>query len=432
MRVMKWSMIALAVTAGTSQLAVAASAQEESKGFVEDSTLSLLARAMYYNRDARNGAGFNRVNGPNGEFIKFKHGHAEESGLSARVLFESGFTQGTIGFGLNAYAGALHQIDTGDGRRGVNMLPENGGNSTSIANAAVKARFSNTTLTYGNQMPSLPVLAFDDGRLLPETFQGTMITSKEVEGLVLNAGHFTAQNVMRQGARDAQRLKGIDVAGGSYAFNDQLTAAAYYSDLEDTFKKKYANVNFVLPITDGQSLTTDFNIYRTDYDRDYTTADQNTIWSLSTKYAVGPHGFTLAYQRSTGDAGFDYGNGDGGGAIFLANSFLSDFNQEDERSWRVSYDLDLSTFGVPGLSMMTAYVWADNITVRNIDDRSIIDNTNGKEHEWYNQVKYVVQEGPAKNLSFKLRSSLLRGTTGNSTNDTNEVRAYIEYPLSIL
>ena len=40
MRVMKWSVIALAVAAGTSQMAVA-SEQSESKGFVEDSTCLL-------------------------------------------------------------------------------------------------------------------------------------------------------------------------------------------------------------------------------------------------------------------------------------------------------------------------------------------------------------------------------------------------------
>ena len=55
MRVMKWSMIALAVAAGTSQMAVASS-QDESKGFVEDSKLNVLIRTFYMNRDARNGA----------------------------------------------------------------------------------------------------------------------------------------------------------------------------------------------------------------------------------------------------------------------------------------------------------------------------------------------------------------------------------------
>ncbi len=55
MKVMKWSVIALAVSAGTSQMALA-SQQSESKGFVEDASLDLLLRNTYYNRDYKDGA----------------------------------------------------------------------------------------------------------------------------------------------------------------------------------------------------------------------------------------------------------------------------------------------------------------------------------------------------------------------------------------
>lgn len=41
MRVMKWSMIALAVSASVSQFAVASS-QDDSKGFFEDQSLNIL------------------------------------------------------------------------------------------------------------------------------------------------------------------------------------------------------------------------------------------------------------------------------------------------------------------------------------------------------------------------------------------------------
>ncbi|SHM08995.1 OprD family porin [Phytopseudomonas punonensis] len=419
MRVMKWSVIALAVAAGTSQMAVA-SEQSESKGFVEDSTLSLLARSMYYNRDARNGASRGAKD----------NGYSEEWGASARAIYESGFTQGTVGFGVNAYAGALWQLDTGGGRRGLGMFPENEGKDLSIANAAVKARFSSTTLTYGSQMPALPVLAYDDGRLLPETFEGTMITSKEIEGLELNAGRFTAQNAMNQSGRDSYSdgvLKSINVAGGSYAFTKDFSAALYYSDLEDHYKRKYANLNYNLPLTEEQALGFDFNIYKSDYDNKFNGGGDNTIWSLQAKYSVGAHAFILAHQRNTGDRGFDYGVGDGGGAIFVANSFLSDFNQEDERSWQASYELDFATYGVPGLSFKTAYIWADNIKTGESND--------GKEHEFFNQVKYTVQNGPAKDLSFRLRGSVLRANSDvNDQNvaDTNEVRFYVNYPLSVL
>lgn len=429
MRVMKWSVIALAVAAGTSQMAVA-SDQSESKGFVEDSTLSLLARSMYYNRDARNGA--SRKIDSNGNRV----GYSEEWGASARALFESGFTQGTVGFGVNAYAGTLWQLDTGSGRRGLGMFPDDNGSEgkdLTIANAAVKARISNTVLTYGSQMPALPVLAYDDGRLLPETFEGTMITSTEIEGLELNVGRFTAQNAMNQSGRDSFRdddgvgiLKSINVAGGSYAFTKDFSAALYYSDLEDRYKRKYANLNYNLPLTEEQALGFDFNIYKSDYDRQFGGGD-NTIWSLAAKYSVGAHAFILAHQRNTGDRGFDYGVGDGGGSIFVANSFLSDFNQEGERSWQASYELDFATYGIPGLSFKTAYIWADNIKTA--------ESGNGKEHEFFNQVKYTVQNGPAKDLSFRLRGSVLRANSDVNDqyiSDTNEVRFYVNYPLSVL
>lgn len=415
MRVMKWSVMALAVAAGTSQMAVA-SDQSESNGFVEDSSLSLLARSMYYNRDARNGAS----RGTEGK------GYSEEWGASARALFESGFTQGTVGVGVNAYAGTLFQLDTGGGRRGVGMFPANEGKDLTIANAAVKARVSNTVLTYGSQMPALPVLAYDDGRLLPETFEGTMITSTEIEGLELNVGHFTAQNEMRQSGRDSFGLKSIDVIGGSYAFTDDLSAAYYYSDLEDFYKRHYGNVNISLPLSEEQALGFDFNVYDSDYDNKFGGGD-NTIWSLAATYSVGAHAFILAHQRNTGSRGFDYGFGDGGGSIFLANSFLSDFNQEGERSWQASYELDFATFGVPGLSFKTAYIWADNIKTA--------ESGNGKEHEFFNQVKYTVQDGPAKDLSFRLRGSVLRANSDVNDqyiSDTNEVRFYVNYPLSVL
>ena len=55
MQVMKWSVIALAVAAGTSQMAVASS-QSESNGFIEDSSFNIFNRAMYFNRDFRNAA----------------------------------------------------------------------------------------------------------------------------------------------------------------------------------------------------------------------------------------------------------------------------------------------------------------------------------------------------------------------------------------
>ena len=166
MRVMKWSMIALAVAAGTSQLAVASS-QDEAKGFVEDSTLNLKTRAMYMNRDFKLGAD---NGGPS------EKGYNEDSGVSLLGVLESGFTPGTVGVGADVMAMGSLRLDGGSGRTSGsagNGLFRNDSDghpekSQGKAGAAVKFRISDTVLKYGDQFTASPVFATDDSRLLPE------------------------------------------------------------------------------------------------------------------------------------------------------------------------------------------------------------------------------------------------------------------------
>jgi hypothetical protein len=196
----------------------------------------------------------------------------------------------------------------------------------------------------------------------------------------------------------------------------------------------------VFPLAKDQSLTLDFNGYRTKLDDSYVrennvTGDDNKIWSLAATFATGPHSFTLAHQRSTGDSnlGYAYGGyqreqnrvGDGGNTIYLANSYWSDFNAEDERSWQLGYGLDFTTFGVPGLTYNVAYVRGDNITTSTSEG--------GTEREIFNQFKYVVQNGPAKDLSVRLRSSVLRVSQKSSEYNVsgNELRVFVDYPISV-
>ncbi len=49
-------------------------------------------------------------------------------------------------------------------------------------------RFSNTVLSYGSQRPMLPIVYADDSRLLYESYTGTMLTSREIDGLEITPG----------------------------------------------------------------------------------------------------------------------------------------------------------------------------------------------------------------------------------------------------
>ena len=415
------SLIALCIAASTSALA---DDQSTAKGFVEDSHLDVLLRNAYMNRD-------------------YKHHNKDrmEWGQGVIGTFTSGFTQGTVGVGVDAFGLYGLRLDGGKGRVGAAGIDffkpgDSGHAQDDIARggAAIKARFSNTVVKFGDQMPALPVLSYDDSRLLPESYTGTLITSKEIEGLELNAGHFTAEARKSAEGRDSGGLKRIDVLGGSYRFNDQFSASLYGSDVEDVLKKQYVNLNYVYPIAKDRSLTLDFNGYRTRLDKDFAKDDNRTnrIWSLAATYAMGAHSFTLAHQRSSGDIGYLYGGyqsadyiGDGGTTIWLANSYWSDFNGKDENSWQVAYGLDFAEYGIPGLSYRVAYVRGDNIDAGQAG--------RGQEREIFNQLQYLVQEGPAKDLKLKLRSSMLRASNNVNSyvDDGNEVRVFVEYPIRV-
>ena len=419
-------LLALGVLSATQAMA---NDQADAKGFVEDSHLNVLARNAYISRDYKNG-----------------QQDKAEWGQGFLGTFSSGFTQGTVDVDMDAFGIYALRLNGGRGKSGAGGIDffKQGASGKAAddiakAGAAVKVRVSNTVLKYGDQMPALPVLMYDNSRLMPESFTGTLLTSKEINGLELNVGRFTAESRKSAEARDSGDLKSINVFGGSYKFTDNLSASLYGSEMEDELRKQYVGVTYALPLQDKQSLTFDFNGYRThvndDYARDVLKVDgqDNKIWSLATTYGFGAHTVTLAYQSSTGEIGYPYGGyrnaggvGDGGNTILLANSYWSDFNAKDERSWQLGYGFDFGAVGIPGLTYNIAYVRGTNI-----DDGS--DRGRGTEREIYNQAKYVVQSGPVKDLSVRLRGSWLRVSSNASDYNVggNEVRVFVDYPISI-
>jgi len=416
-------LLALGIIAATHAMA---DGQADSKGFVEDSSLKVNLRNAYISRDYKNGPE-----------------DRAEWGQAFMANYSSGFTQGTVGVGVDAFGLYAVRLDGGKGKSGapgIDFFKQ--GDSGNAADdlqrfgGAVKFRISNTVLKYGDMMPELPVLSYDNSRLLPESYTGTMITSEEIKDLKLVAGRFTAQTRKSAEGRDSGDLKSINVYGAAYKFTDALSGAFYASDDEDTLKKQYVNLNYVWALPQDQSLTFDFNGYKTKLDKEVADDDarDNKIWSLAATWAVGIHSFTIAHQRSTGETGYNYGGyrnsnggfGDGGNTIYLANSYWSDFNGKDERSWQVGYGVNLATVVTPGLSYKVAYVRGDNI-----DDGS--DRGRGEERELFSQLSYVVQSGPAKDLSLRLRNSWLRvsNDVDNYNVGGNETRIFIDYPINV-
>ncbi|MGV8889391.1 MAG: OprD family porin [Pseudomonas sp.] len=452
MRVMKWSMIALAVAAAAStQLATAApfvSDQAEAKGFVEDSKLNLLVRNYYFNRDNKDGANDQK------DWTQGIWGN-----------YSSGYTQGLIGVGVDAYGYLAIKLDGGDGTGGTGNMSRSdtrnaGGHrevndSQGKAGGAVKLRVSKTELKFGDMQPSTsPVFAVGGSRILPQTATGFQLQSSEIKDLDLEAGHFYSGSSQDKNARDGdlfatyangsagEEANKIDYFGGKYGLTDNLSASLYGAKLEDIWNQYYANLNYTLPLTDSQSINFDGNIYNTQDTGDAKVGDiSNTTYSLAAAYSfLKAHTITLGFQKVNGDTPFDYigvgKNNRGGDSIFLANSIqYSDFNGPNEKSAQIRYDLKMAEYGVPGLSFMTRYVKGWDIDGTNTPTNSAyagMYGADGKHNETNFEAKYVVQNGPAKDLSFRIRQAWHFANADQGEGDIKEFRLIVDYPISVL
>ncbi|MET0612619.1 MAG: OprD family porin [Pseudomonas caspiana] len=436
----KLSLAVLSTIASVTPLA--AYAEEQKEGFIEGSTLTVLNRSFYMNRDHRKGE-----SSPTG------NGYSEAWAQGVIGKFESGFTQGTFGVGVDAFAMLGIKLDTGDGRNGgrssFDVLPVDSDgeaeDSYSKVGGALKARAFNTVVKVGDVFPSTPVVSFGDSRLLPESFRGVTATNTSISGLTLQGGRLHSMSQpASSGMRDnfatfyagSVNAPWVAYFGGDYNATDRLSLGLYTSRLKDAWDQTYASTSYTLPLSDNLALTGSLNYYNaTDEGKKLLGEFDNDIWSAKIGLQYGAHTLALSHQRNEGDDDFDYLRQSD--SIYLANSIqYSDFNSPKERSWMVTYNLDMTTFGVPGLSFMTRYGKGTDADYTNANSTYMRRDADGNpltdQKRWERDIeaKYIVQTGNLKDLSLRVRQATTRATAFES--DLDEVRVIVEYPLSVL
>ncbi|MFN3048402.1 OprD family outer membrane porin [Pseudomonas alloputida] len=227
--------------------------------------------------------------------------------------------------------------------------------------------------------------------------------------------------------------------GGRYQ-QGNLSLALYAGQLEDAWHQYYGNTKYTYAIDEGQRIAFDFNIYRTlNYGKSLAGTINNTSWSFSTAYTTGGHTLSVIHQRINGDEPLDWiGFGTMGGTITIGNAVqYATFTEANERSWQLRYDYDFAALGIPGLSFMTRYVRGDGMDNSHSHNpyytaRYVYDTDKDNKHWERNfDIKYVIQSGPARDLSFRLRQSTHRATSGYRYLDIDEVRLITEFPINI-
>ncbi|WP_434774965.1 OprD family porin [Pseudomonas oryzihabitans] len=448
--------LVVAVSAACLNLSLIAATQ--AAGFVEDSKATLSLRNFYINTDNRNGtANPSRV---------------MDWGQGFMLNYQSGFTQGTVGFGVDAVGMLGLRLDSGGKATGASggsvqngsMFPRDTDNSAvdefSSLGATAKMKISETEFRYGTLMPKLPVVVSNDGRLLPQTFQGAQVTSKDIKNLTLTAGQLERAKNRNSTDEDDLSIAGSNggaaaalrrnsdhfrFVGGDYKVTKDLTLQYYFGQLEDFYNQHFLGLVHSVKLGDG-TFKTDLRYFNSKGDGNNKDADtqaalygasgyyggtrtrgevDNRLYSGLFTYSIYGHTLGLGYQNTSGDSNFPYLNQNGGASTYTITDIqINNFTRAGEDTWQARYSYDFAQLGAKGLTAGVIYQRGDNIRTAAGD---------AKEWERDLTVSYVIPEGQLKGLGLTWRNAMYRtDLAAASQRDVDENRLILSYTLPLL
>ncbi|KPW20790.1 Outer membrane porin, OprD family, partial [Pseudomonas amygdali pv. aesculi] len=319
-------------------------------GFVEDASVNLNLRNFYINRNFTNPS--------------YTQGKAEEWTQSFILDARSGFTQGVVGFGVDALGLYSVKLDGGKGTGGTQLLPldADGHPADDFGRLAVagKMKISKTELKVGEWMPVLPILRSDDGRSLPQTFRGGQVTSKDIDGLTLYGGQFRQNSPRNDSSMEDMFMQGktefssdrFNFVGGEYSFNEKRSMIGVWNaQLKDIYQQQYLQLVHSQPMGDW-TLGANLGYFWGREDGSARAGDlDNRTFSALLSARYGGSTFYVGLQKLTGDDAWMRVNGTSGGT--LANdSYNSSYDNAREKSWQLRHDFNFAVLGVPGLTLM--------------------------------------------------------------------------------
>lgn len=397
-------------------------ASASAEGFIDDSKLKLQLRNVYFNENFRD------EHGLSAKSARTAKSERTEWAQGFLLDYQSGFTPGTIGFGVDALGLLGVKLDSGRGRSGTGLLPvhDDGRAADEYASLGMtaKAQLAKTTVKYGTLLPKTPVLIYNDARLLPQTYQGTQISSVDIENLTLTGGYLDrfklrdssdSMPIVPDGY-GGDKSGDFSYGGAEYKVGKNLRLSYFYGELENFYRQNFAGIQHDLPLGGGV-LTSDLRYFNSvDNGSAYGGKIDNNMLSGQLSYAISGHTFGGGYQALNGDAGLPYISG--ATVYSFSNAGIGKFIEEDEKTWMLNYGYNFAALGVPGLTFSTRYLSGN-------DGKS---NTTVKEWERDAELAYVVQQGTFKGLGVRLRNYVYRSDFSRGR-DSN--RIYFTYDIAL-
>ncbi|MEN4826774.1 OprD family porin [Pseudomonas sp. P39-UII1] len=393
---------------------------------LEDGKANLTFRNFYYNHDLR-------------DSTKPAQSKLEEWAQGFIFKGESGYTDTTIGVGVDVYAGLGLKLDSSPSRSGTALLPgaykragaprnadPRSADEFSEATAALKLKYSKSELKVGGLFPRIPLVSSGDARLLPQFFEGAMLDIREIENLDIGLGQMRQVNQREfAGNRDIQVGNYLSVTsdrfnylGGTWRMTPQTSVGVWAGRLEDVYDQTLYTGTHAVKAGDWNLSGTLNYLDSSESGSERAGKLDSRMTSAMLSANLRAQTFRIGYQYNAGDSALPFIHDTDLPGAANAVQVLR-FDRAQERSWQARYDLDFAPLGVPGLSAFARYVRGDNFKVAGED---------ASEWERNIDVSYVIQSGPLKNVALRWRNVQLQG---DATGRRDENRVIIAYTLPL-
>lgn len=391
--------------------------------FIDHSKVELTARNFYFDRDFQQQSNYPA---------------AKDWSQGLILKANSGYSPGKIGFGLDLLATAGFKLDAdaehaATGNLARDPITNKPSSQYGQIGITAKAKLSETELRVGTLLPMNPVLVASPARLLPQTYQGVSLNSKDIKNLELQTAYIDKVNQRDSTNWEQIKITGVNgrfkpaetdglyYLGGHYQLTSPLKATAFYMNVGDLYQQSMLGLSHQWKFNEHTQLNSTLRYYRS---RDEGQAkagvvDNDLIHThFELKHAA--HKFIASSFHNQGSTAFPYLAG--GETGLLIDTWPADFLNPKERVYSLRYEYDFKN-QVPGLRFMTRYTRGNHIDAPHLGGHRL------HEDELDFDLGYTIQEGLFKNLALRARYAIYDNNMLSNANikPANETRINIDY-----
>lgn len=399
------------------------STQVFSGSFIDNSNIKLTTKNYYLDRN----------------FTDFKPIPGAKDWAQGFIFnFNSGYTSGPIGFGLDLQT--LSSIKLQGDKKYLNSgllttdsITRERADTASELGATFKAKYKATELKIGTIQPWTPVIFSSPSRLLPQTFRGTMFQSKEIKNLELIGGyidqvnhrdstnHEDLSNSAFNGRFKVGKTDKLLFIGGKYSFSPSTQTGLYFAQVDNLYDQSAFTFKNTYTFNEQLNLISDLRFWNsTDQGQALAGNVNNTLLTGNFGLNYENHTLTFSTMKNFGDTAHPYLSG--GEVLIFIDGWSTDFLNPDEKVYGIRYDYDFKNY-LPGLKFMTRYTKGTNINLANLGGHDL------EEDSLDFDIQYTLQSSMFKGLAFRTRYAMYDNNFNQTASfkPADELRFNLDY-----